>query len=311
MSKERAGTTQRASVGLRSIGEAVADLRRSWPDVTHSTLRFLEREGLVTPVRTPGGHRLYDAAAIDRIRTIREWQAQRLSLAEVRQRLAAQSALGDPAALAARFLAAALGGDPNPGGVVLEADALGLPLARSFGEVLRPALVEVGARWADGTLRVGQEHEVSEAAREVIGVLALRHAHPQPAGPPLLAACVGGERHDLGLRMVVALARAAGRRVRFLGADVSTRFLLEEVAAWRPAAVLLSASLDGRLPAVFDAVDALRASAAPAPEVLVGGQAARRRADEIRARGILVVDDDDPGAALRTVLDAVGDGVAA
>ncbi len=301
--------TARESANLRSIGQVIAELHDDYPDLSQSALRFLEREGLVTPVRTKGGHRLYDDAAIERVRTIKEWQAQRLTLAEVRQRLEARSGLAEPRALAARFLAAGLAGDPNPGAAVLEADALGLPLARTFGEVLRPALVEIGDRWAAGTLRVGQEHAVSEAVRELIGVLAMRHAHPDPAGPPLLAACVAGERHDLGLRMAVALLRAAGRRVRFLGADVSTAFLVEEVAAWRPAAVLLSATLEARLPTVFEAVDAVRAAGMPWPTAIVGGQAVQGRADEFRARGIVVA-DDDPGAAAGTVL-AVVEGVAA
>lgn len=311
MSTERAAITARATTDLRSIGQVVAELRPAYPDISPSALRFLEREGLVTPVRTKGGHRLYDDAAIDRLRTIKEWQAQRLTLADVRRRLAAQSELGKPRVLAARFLAAALAGDPNPGAMVLEADALGLPLARTFGEVLRPAMVEVGERWAGGTLRVGQEHAISEGVREIIGVLSMRHAHPEPAGPPLLAACVAGEHHDLGLRMVVALLRAEGRRVRFLGADVSTAFIVEETVAWEPAAVLLSATLDARLPTVFAAVDAVRAASGPPPEVIVGGQAGRDRAAEFRARGIAVADDADLEAATRTVLAAVEGVVAA
>lgn len=299
-----------ASANLRSIGEVVAVLRQAYPDLTHSTLRFLEREGLVTPVRTQGGHRLYDDAAIDRVRTIRDWQAQRLTLAEVRQRLAARSELADPKALAARFLAAALSGDPNPGAIVLEADALGLPLARTFGEVLRPAMVDVGERWATGSLRVGQEHEISEAVRDLVAELARRHAQPPSDGPPLLAACVAGERHDLGLRMVVALLRAAGRRVRFLGADVSARFLLEEVAAWQPAAVLLSATIDDRIPAAIATAEAVLASADPPPVVIAGGQAVRRHPGEIRRRGVAAVADHDLDAATRAILDAVAVAVA-
>ena len=47
---------------LVSIGSVVSELQRSYPDVSHSSLRFLEREGLIASIRTPGGHRLYYAA---------------------------------------------------------------------------------------------------------------------------------------------------------------------------------------------------------------------------------------------------------
>nr|MBA2755584.1 MerR family transcriptional regulator [Chloroflexia bacterium] len=148
---------------LLPIGRVVAELRRAYPDVSHSSLRFLEREGLVVPHRTPGGHRLYAQHDLDRIRQIKAWQAQRLSLQEIRHRHAALRDLGAPGAVADRFLAAALAGDlARAARVVLDADELGMPLERLFGNVLRPALYAVGERWARGEVTVGQEKEVSE-----------------------------------------------------------------------------------------------------------------------------------------------------
>ena len=57
-----------------SIGEAVATLRLRYPSVTHSSLRFLEREGLVKSSRTGGGHRLYAPADLERVLLIKGWQ---------------------------------------------------------------------------------------------------------------------------------------------------------------------------------------------------------------------------------------------
>ena len=71
---------ERASI---SIGRIVELLAADYPDVTQSSLRFLEREGLLSPARTPGGHRLYTQADVQRVRQIKEWQAQRLSLEEI------------------------------------------------------------------------------------------------------------------------------------------------------------------------------------------------------------------------------------
>jgi DNA-binding transcriptional MerR regulator len=291
---------------LIPIGDVVAELRRSYPDVTHSSLRFLEREGLIEPVRTPGGHRLYSPADIERIQQIKAWQSERLSLDDVRQRLRAQAELGAPTALADRFLAAALEGSPEASRLVLDADALGVPLVRLFQDVLRPALIEIGERWANGALRVGQEHEVTEVVRELIAELTLRHAHHHPTGQPILAACVAGERHDLGLRMIVALLRAKGRTVHFLGADVDVRFLLEEVATRRPAAVLLSATLADRLPDVKAAADALRESASPPPlTVVLGGRAMRQHSGELQEWGLAPASVDDLDAVLETILSIV------
>jgi MerR family transcriptional regulator, light-induced transcriptional regulator len=288
---------------LLPIGAVVAQLRRRYPDVTHSSLRFLEREGFVDPIRTPGGHRLYSPADIDRIHQIKTWQSERLSLDEVRRRLAAQSALGTLDALARRFLDAALDGSPEASRLILNADDLGVPLVRLFQDVLRPALIEVGEQWANGALRVGQEHEVTEIVRELVAELALRHAHPRPTGPAILAAGVAGERHDLGLRMIVALLRARGRPVHFLGADVDAPFLQEEVAMRRPAVVLITATLIDRLPAIKAAAEALRESASPQPfSMVLGGQVVRQYRDELHEWGVVPASDDDLAVALETIL---------
>jgi MerR family transcriptional regulator, light-induced transcriptional regulator len=289
---------------LVSIGQVVAELQGSYPDVSHSSLRFLEREGLVVPTRTPGGHRLYSHQDLDRVRQIKSWQTQRLSLEEIRQRLAALQGLGSPSTVADRFLRAALSGDLAGAALVIRgADEVGMPLAQLFGDVLRPALYEIGTRWEGGILPVGQEKEVSELARDLIAELSQRHADPKPRGPTVVAACVAGERHDLGLRMVAGLLRARGWRVHFLGADVDQRFLLETVQLRQPAVVLLSATSEARLPDVEDAIDAVRTASAASgtPVVVGGGQAMTAHADALRAWGAVPAADD----GLEAVLDAL------
>src|SRR5687768_4510149 len=86
-----------AAEKLVPIGVVVDALHGEYPDVSHSSLRFLEREGLLRSTRTPGGHRLYSRADIDRVRRIKVWQAQRLSLSDIRERLEQLDHLPDPA----------------------------------------------------------------------------------------------------------------------------------------------------------------------------------------------------------------------
>jgi methanogenic corrinoid protein MtbC1 len=279
-------------------------LQQTYPDVTHSSLRFLEREGLVVPTRTPGGHRLYRPQDLARIRQIKGWQAQRLSLAEIRDRLAAQHELGAPQTIAERFLSAALEGDlAGAAHAITKAAELGMPLAQLFEGALRPALYEVGTRWEAGTLPVGQEKEISELARDLIAELSRRHANPNPHGPVIVAACVAGERHELGLRMVAGLLRERGYRVHFLGADVDPRFLQERVEQWQPAAVLLSATRTERLPDLANAIQAVRAASTESdmPIVVGGGQLVSAHADTLREWGAVPAVNGELDAILSTI----------
>jgi len=289
---------------LLPIGQVVTELHASYPDVTHSSLRFLEREGLITPTRTAGGHRLFARHQVERIRQIKTWQAQRLSLDQIRQRLLDLDRLPAPAALAESFLRQALDGNQAAAyQTIIRADDVGLPLTRLFGEVLQPALTELGQRWEHGQLLVAQEKEVSELARDLIADLSLRHARIPTDGPVLVAACVEGERHELGLRMICGLSRAEGYAVHYLGADVASRFLLEAVQLHRPAVILLSAKLAENLPAVKDAVDVLTAGLAPEPPppIVVGGRVAVEHSQAIRTLGAIPVIEEHPAAALSVV----------
>ncbi len=73
---------------LFTIGQVVALLHREL-DISISHLRFWDKEGLLVPQRTPGGHRLYSMEDIERIRLIKRLQSNRnLPIATIKQMLA-------------------------------------------------------------------------------------------------------------------------------------------------------------------------------------------------------------------------------
>ncbi len=279
----------------------VAHLQPRFPDVSHSSLRFLEREGLIRSIRTPGGHRLYTPAEVERIERIKRWQGERLSLVQIRDRLTALDLITDPGALASDFVRSAVAGNLVGAGEVIErADGVGLPLSRLFGEVLTPALIEVGELWAKGVVPVAREKEGSELSRELIVELTRRHADPDPHGPVIVAACVEGERHELGLRMIAGLLRQRGYRVYFLGADVAPRFLLDAVELRSPAIVLISARQPGARPHLEAALAGLRSIDGSA-KVIVGGNLAWQEREMIERYGALPALDDGPVEAVASI----------
>lgn len=294
------GSEETQPAALLPIGQVVALLQAEYPDVSHSSLRFLEREGLVTPHRTQGGHRLFTQHDVDRVRQIKRWQEQRLSLEDIRQRLETRDTnpLGE---LVERLSHDLLSGQLAAVPELLQADDLGVPLPVLFQDVLLRVQVEVGQRWQRGDLRVGQEHEITEFVREAIAQLSWRHA-AVPHGPAILAACAPGEHHDLGLRMVVGLLRAQGRNVHFLGSNIDVPQLLEEIRDRLPAAVLLSATLPARFPALQHLLEELREDAATREiPVVVGGGIVRVMDAELTELGVIPI----RGADLMSVVDSI------
>ncbi len=191
--------------------------------------------------------------------------------------------------------------------MILAADHVGLPISKIFGDVMQPALVELGMRWERGELLVAQEKEISELARDIVAQLASRHVHPHPSGPPLVAASVEGEHHDLGLRMIICMLRATGSMVHFLGANVWPRFILEAVQMHQLRAMLLSAKLDGSLPATRDTIEALNTGALSrsAVDIIVGGAIVSANEDQLRAWSATPVRSHDLTEICETVWEIV------
>lgn len=280
--------TDEQHTSLLSIGQVVARLQSDYPDVTPSSLRFLEREGLVEPERTPGGHRLYSERHIGQVRRIKEWQRQRLSLAEIKQRLAAAAALPDHVEITSTFVEhAARGESPQARRVILSAYDAGMPIGEIYDDVLRPALYEVGQRWQSGSLTIGQEHEITGIVRDLIGELS-SHTEP-PSNPPeiILAACVAGETHDLGLRMVAHLLEIEGYAVHFLGANVPVDSILDGIRMRRATLVLLSTTIEANIPALFVTLEGInKLPEEERPRIIAGGQVLAGREDELRNHGV-------------------------
>jgi methanogenic corrinoid protein MtbC1 len=287
---------------LVSIGEVVARLKADYPTVSASSLRFLERIGLVVPSRTQGGHRLYRPSDVARIRTIKRLQDERYTLEEIAERLGAES--GEPAIDLEAFLDMALAGDAA-GATHLIAQAIdrGMSQTGLFDDVLAPVLREVGERWAAGAITVAQEHAASEVIRDLIAVVGVPRADAPDMAPEIVAAAVAGERHVIGLQMISTLLRLRGCRVHFLGADVDPEFLTDAVRRHDPDVVLLSATTDERLPAVEQAIETIRNAALRThPAVVFGGQVARRHAERLALFGAVVIPEQTPGASVEQVL---------
>jgi DNA-binding transcriptional MerR regulator len=79
------GTPGRGSV---SIGQVLDELSAEFPDISPSKIRFLEAEGLIQPLRSSSGYRLFSVADIKRLRFILTAQRDEyLPLRVIKERL--------------------------------------------------------------------------------------------------------------------------------------------------------------------------------------------------------------------------------
>lgn len=88
MTPAAASRGRSAATGHLSIGQVLARLSPEFPALTASKLRFLEVQGIVTPVRTDSGYRKFSPADVERLRNALTMQRDYgIPLARIREHL--------------------------------------------------------------------------------------------------------------------------------------------------------------------------------------------------------------------------------
>jgi DNA-binding transcriptional MerR regulator len=239
--------------------------------VSPELLRAWERRyGLLRPIRTDGGFRLYTDEDAGRVERMKRSLEEGFSAAEAARRALVQERSTEPALGEARerLVAAARAYDEAAVHGILDEALAGYSLETVLQQLILPVLREIGAEWEQGTLEVGQEHFATNVVRERL--LALARLWGRGGGPLAILACAPGERHDIGLIAFGLVLRSHGWRILFLGSDTPLAALGKAVSTTDPRLVVV-ASMDSALLEAEGA--ALRRLGRSAPLVLSGAGA--------------------------------------
>jgi len=268
--------------------------------VSDHVLRAWEsRYGLLQPVRSAGGYRLYSEADATRVRRMQAHLASGLSAAEAAGAVlgedsGADADLGRPdlgrpagpdrAAPAAGQLSDALrqaldAFDEPAAQAVLDRLMSDLSLATVLRDVVMPYLTELGKRWQLGTASIAQEHFASNLLRGWLAGLARGWGNGH--GPRAVLACPPGELHDLALMIFGIMLNRSGWRIDYLGMITPVDELTRTVAMRRPDLVVLAATLPERLEPLAPQLTTL---AQHTPLALAGAGATPELADAVGAR---------------------------
>ena len=144
-------------------------------------------------------------------------------------------------------------------------------------QVIQAAMYRIGEKWQLNQVTVAQEHIATAIVQWVMTAALLRSTPLQLLGKRVLLACVAGNRHTIGLRMVANSFQLAGWDIQYLGADVPTPSLIGQIAEWSPDLVGLSLSFAHQIRVVKDIISQLGSRFGPGrPSVIIGGLAINR-----------------------------------
>lgn len=258
------------------------------------TLRAWERRyGLIRPLRTPKGHRLYTHQHLALIRRALTLIERGVPISRVRELLEAEPApvrAGRPTGPWREYLERMTAAIARFDDLELDRiydEALSLhPVERVMQRLLSPLLAHLGDRWQDLSGAIAEEHFFAFYLRSKLGAR-LQHFVRYGSGPKLVAACAPGEQHEIGLMLFALHANAAGFRSVLLGADTPLADLAVAQRRSASEAVVISSSVDPA-PGLLER-DLPRLLAQTGVPVFVGGATAVRHRQAIAAAGAIPI----------------------
>jgi DNA-binding transcriptional MerR regulator len=263
------------------------------------TLRAWERRyNLITPHRTPKGHRLYSSENVEQIRQILELLEQGISIGQVKPLLDRPRTAAAAGPLAVRdevwsnYQQSMLRAIETFDEYALDQaynDVLSLYPVDIVSQRLTAALLRIlGKHWKDSPTGIAQEHFFSLYLRNKLGAR-IHHVNRPGNGPLLLLACLPGEFHELGLLFFSLASSDFGFRVLLLGANTPLEQLPGVLEKRHFAGIVLSCTtrpardvLDRHLPELVDSAGV---------PVFVGGSCANRYRGQIESAGAICLDE--------------------
>lgn len=162
--------------------------------------------------------------------------------------------------------------------IVLKESSRGTSIKDIYRHIITPAQQEIGRLWQLGKLTVVHEHYCT-AATEIVMAELFRHV--VPPGPlrelRLVAFCVEGERHCIGLKMFADLMTLEGWKVQYVGQDTPTSSVLRFITEEKPAVVAVSISVAKNVRSLARLIRTLRQHPeCAAVKVMIGGRSASK-----------------------------------
>lgn len=158
--------------------------------------------------------------------------------------------------------------------LVIELMEAGFSLTHVSVALIQPAMYQIGQLWQENRISVAQEHLATAVTQNVLARAYMRAKFAPPNTRRGMFACVPGNQHSLGLRILSDAFETEGWEAVYLGADVPLADLVRHADAERPDLLALSLSLPNHLDAARHTIERLHAElGGTCPEIWIGGVA--------------------------------------
>ncbi len=146
----------------------------------------------------------------------------------------------------------------------------GLSIQDCYLHIFQTVQYEVGRLWHAHLISVAMEHYVTSATQVIMSQFYPQIFSHAKTGRSLVAACISGEQHEIGLRMITDLLEIDGWDTYFLGANTPITAIPDIVLSKRVNLLALSITLSTNLQKMEMLINSMKQQA-PHVKILVGG----------------------------------------
>jgi MerR family transcriptional regulator, light-induced transcriptional regulator len=158
--------------------------------------------------------------------------------------------------------------------LVMDLAIRGIDIKDIYLKIFQPAQNELGRLWQTGRISVAQEHYSTATTQLIMSQLYSYIFNTEKNDKVFVGACVNGELHEIGIRMVSDLLELEGWNTFYLGANVPMESIEKTVIEHNPDIVGLSASMTFHVKKAAGIIETIKnAETKKKPAIIVGGYA--------------------------------------
>jgi MerR family transcriptional regulator, light-induced transcriptional regulator len=148
----------------------------------------------------------------------------------------------------------------------------GLLVQDVYLQIFAPCLKEVGVLWQTQQITTASEHYFTATTQLITSLFYPKIFNHNQKNRRLVAACLGDELHEFGMRMIADFFEMDGWDSYYVGANTPASALIQTLNEQNADVLALSVTILTHIPALKDAIRAVRASeACHSIKILVGG----------------------------------------
>lgn len=156
--------------------------------------------------------------------------------------------------------------------LIMELVNNGATIKDIYTHIFQVTQKETGRLWQIGKINVAQEHLITAATQLIMSLLYPYLFSTVNKGKKVLVACIEGEMHEIGARMVADFFEMEGWNSYYVGANTPKNSLINTILSFKPDVIAISVTMVFNLSAVTELINELKAiESLKNTKIIVGG----------------------------------------